>query len=380
MNDKLTIGKDDVNRKYSGIISYLQNKYENKLRTYEEENILIVEYDKENFSLTLFNIIPDSLDNILIREELKVQDSSISGIVLDVILANCILKYLNDKYDNREQLNKLLMCLHKSDLKSIYNIRIKDETNDDVKKNIKYILNKSESIRKELIEKDNIYCDICLDNISEKIDISKSDYDDLIFKQNNVEDYIEENIDRFEKINSNLIDKVLLFGETFKIQYIRNIFSRKYSYIKEKISVIKLYNDIVSIKTNTIQDEKGIKILNINPKVKDKYVFNNVYFVYEDIKAKIIDYGNVYLENNPRVYEFRIKFSLKLSIDVEFIETQKGKYGEEVLKNHIFKLYNPCFYTGDVIQIKIYMDQEGIMKFDIINVENNINVYFEIVQ
>lgn len=330
----------------------------------KDKKLLVFDFGAGTLDLSLVELQRD--DNLNIKPVVKRIDgrNNFGGYLIDLIIADELLKKsLNENSDNEllgdaeDHLYTYIKSYREENNKELYN---NDEKINSI---ISLFLKDAERVKIEL--SNNTTALINNDYLKCKID---REFVDCAIK-NEIIYHIKGLLQGYK--NSGEIDEVILVGGTSAIPLIqktvKDIFGEEnVIYRKEYINAVSYGASIINALSN------NVNIFPFGNNMCTGILPKDIFIRCNGQDHKLLEAGMPYPLIEPKTYELKIPFSLAESIEIIIYE----KYREKNYKICTVNFYHPCFYTGDIINLIVDIDKNGLIKFKAIHEESNEEIDF----
>lgn len=350
--------------------SYNKNSNEYILKT---KNILIFDFGAGTLDLSLVNISFDG-DNKIKPSVIKIHGlENFGGYLIDLIIAQEFVKvaiYNNDDEITRNKLKEILNILD-------YNLKsYRDKNNeelfrydDEINEILYKFVTEAERVKIGLSKDRNMLINI--DGYIYNVKITREEFEDIIFEENYLKDDIEKFIVEFKIDNRESIDEVILVGGTSRMPCIQDIV--KQSFINSLTIIDDDYINAVAYGAAIISALWGGEdIAPFGTNLCKGVMPRDMYLKFNNAEYQIIKSGTGYPLMNSKEIKIKIPFSLVPSLNIQIIEKDNG---EEKLVSRT-EFFHPCFFTGDIINFVIHIDENGMIDFNVIHNETRENIEF----
>lgn len=344
---------------------------DNKDLLIKPKNVLVFDFGGGTLDLSLVNVKVDknsNLDpNVIAIDGLE----NFGGYLIDILLARVILRTLKENTEKVDSiLSKALEILsnHVSSYKDMNNSEVFTD-NEEVNKLIYNVISEAERIKIELSNKNNSTINIKNYLVNEII--TRDEFEELILDNEMILEKIHKLLNNFKIKNHSNIDEVILVGGTAQIPKIFELIKSNFP----SSNVVKDYDYINSVGYGAAivaALNSGEKVEPFGGNVCTGVLPRDIFIVCNGVTEKLFSKGTAYPLKNSYNHKMKIPFSLtnKISI-ILFEEDDKKKY-----KISDVDFYHPCFYTGDVINLSVNIDENGMLDFKATHSETNEEIEF----
>lgn len=335
------------------------------------KNILVFDFGGGTLDLSLVNVEIDKNSNLDPKVIAIDGLENFGGYLIDILLAKAILVSLKE---NSKEIDDVLfeaierLSNHINSYKDMNNIEIFND-NDEVNTLIYNSISEAERIKIELSTKSETKINI-KNYLTNEI-ITREDFEELILENEMILIRVSDLLNEFKIKNQFNINEVILVGGTSQIPKIFDLIKSKFpnsNIIKNSdyINSVGYGASIISALNN------GEKIEPFGGNVCTGVLPRDVFISCNGVIDKLFSKGTAYPLKNNYNYRLKIPFSLTDKISINLFEKDDKK--EYRISDVNF--YHPCFYTGDFIDLSVYIDENGMLDFKAIHFETNEEIEF----
>ncbi|MFU7514619.1 Hsp70 family protein [Clostridium sp. HCS.1] len=275
---------------------------------------------------------------------------NLGGYLLDLLFAKYLLEIYIEKYMDEwlEEAFKILNIYIQKYINSDYRY-LKENVDLKMRLFIKDLILYAENLKIRLSEEERVNTEILnyKNIVVEREEFESNVIDGLLSKR------INDLINEFNSENTYKIDEIVMVGGMSQIPYIKNILENKFK--NKKITTDKEYINAISLGAAIASGlNSGANIEPFGSNRLNSVLSKDIFISFNNKSYLIFKKGASY--PCKKIQKVEIPYSLCSSISVSIKEDDT-----EIDK---IEFYHPCFYTGDILNLKCFIDEKGIMKFE----------------
>lgn len=235
---------------------------------------------------------------------------------------------IEELYRGSDEINKILYTF----------IKVAEETKIELSKNKSSLIN--------------------IDGVFINEEITRDIFNEYILSQENILHKIKNLLKDFKLRNTEKIDEVILVGGSSQIKEVEKCIDLEFS--ESRITKDNEYINAVSYGSAIISAlENGEDIPPFGGNVCTGVIPRDIFLECNGKEEKILESGRAYPLKEPEKIEFKIPFSLTECININIYEKDaRKKYNISDIK-----FYHPFFFTGDIINLYVDIDENGMLAF-----------------
>lgn len=377
MNPQSLIEEPTAAIMYHIFSQYKQNG--NNFMGISSKNILVFDFGGGTLDLSLIEMKKNS-DDVIEPKVLAIGgDEELGGNNIDFIFTHVVLEHLLKKNENDPFIKETYEAFdsYYTTYKEEHKLRFPDNTSSEIKSFIFRLKRNVEQIKIKLSSEENAR--IILEGKYNPIKISREQFEDkvLMNRDINIKERIKASLNRISK-HRIPVNEVLLIGGSSQIPFVKNIILETFEEMEMKKEHIILSDDFdkAVAKGAAIQAaiSSGVAIPPFMHNKCESIVARDIELEHAGNSKLFIPMGTEYPFKERKQYSLKIGHALSETVSLKLNEIIDENNKRQICN---FEFFLPVYYTDDLIEISMDIDEAGLYRIEAIHDNTKETVEFE---
>lgn len=352
------------------------------LSTQGQKNILVFDFGGGTLDLSLIDV--HYLNDEVVPSVLKVGgDTTLGGNLIDFIFTKMVIEFLRENYPDDLFIEEVQIA-YKEYFDSYIKgekLRFSNSVSLDVKQFIFRLKRNLEQVKKKLSTQEET--NIVLEGKYRQIPINRKNFEKsvLMCDELNIRDKIESALVQISRARKR-VDEVLLIGGSSQIPFVKEVILEAFADMGVTKDLIFVCDDFEKAVAKGAAIQSAIlKGVQIPPFMNNKcysVVARDIEISHSGNCKTLVPSGTPYPLEKKVSYDIEIGHSLAEKINLRLneivVNDDKEKKTNEICD---FQFYLPVYYTNDVINVALNIDEAGLYQIEAVHHKTKETVEFE---